>query len=120
MRHVDLVNAKERIEDGVRFVQRDQLRPGYHAADLSLEVVPLAQLEVVEDDEPALLQVRAQALGLLIGHHPEAGLPHHGDRIVEEAGIVQREVQAAVGPGANQREVVEHPHQVLLGSRELV
>ena len=86
MREVNRLQAEERIEDPMGFVELDLARVGEHASHLRLEVVPLLELEVMEDHEAALEQVRAKTLRLAIGHDPEAGLPHEAMGYLKRSG----------------------------------
>ena len=62
------------MKDRVRAVELHPVPLGQHAAHLRLQVVPVVAAEVVEDHEPALLQVGAEVLGLLVGRRPEPRL----------------------------------------------
>ena len=77
-------------------------------------------VEVLEHREAALQQVGAERLRLAIGEVPETGLPHVGDRILEQLGIVERQNQAAVGADVERGQRLEDAGQVLLGARVVV
>ena len=86
-----------------------------HPAHLCLEVAPLLRaVEIFEHGEAALQQVGAKRRGFAIGEIPEAGLPHEGDRVVEQLRIVEREHQAPVGANVEGRQLLEDEREVLL------
>ena len=70
------------MEDRMRGVHLEEPRLGHHALHRRFEHVPAGavvvaeaaakalRLEVVDDDEPALLQIRAERGRLAIGHLP--------------------------------------------------
>ena len=91
-----------------------------HAPHLLLEVVPVLLAEVVEDEESALGQVGAQALGFGVGQRPEARLRHVGDRVAVQLGVVEREDVAVVEVRAQQRDLLQDLHQVAIGARVVV
>src|SRR5262249_28535005 len=73
----------------------------HDTAHLLLQVDPraLALAEVVEDQKAALLQVAAEALGLLVRRRPEARFGHVRHRIVEQLRVVERQDVGPVCPG---------------------
>ena len=52
---------------------------------------PAGRLEVVDEQEAALVQVGAQPRGFAIGDRPPADLDDVGDRVLEQLGIVERD-----------------------------
>ena len=74
------------------------LRAGQHPIEVRRERLPSAgvvaapaeRLEVVDDDEAALLDVGAQRGGLAVGQRPPADLDDVRDRVLEQLRVVQR------------------------------
>ncbi len=91
-----------------------------HAQHLRLEVAPVLVAEVVDDDEAALLQVRAQARRLLVGHDPGAGLAHVRDRVLEQLRIVERQDVRFVRVRVQVAQLVQDLHEMLLAGRVVV
>ena len=75
------------------------------------------RLEVVDDHEPALLQISAERRRLAIGHHPPVGLDDVGDGILEEIGVVERQRVDLLGVGTEERDLIHDAHEVLFGER---
>ena len=109
-------------------VDLDPARLGQDQAHLLLQVVPVAGAvqaglrfaEVVENDEPALFQIGAEALGFLVGHRPEARLRHVGDRIVEQLRIVERQDVRAVEARLDVGDLLQDLREVDLAARIVV
>ena len=99
VRHLEeLLDVVERAEDRVVRRQVDDRAAGQHAADLALEVRPLARApEVVHHQEPARLQVAAQAFDLRLGEGHASDL----DRVEEREPVAGRGRPG--GPGSRRR-----------------
>src|SRR5438093_689899 len=112
-------NLEERMEDGVRAVELDPPTFGQHVAHLRREIAPAAAIfgEIVEDDEPPLLEVGAEARRLRLGQRPEPGLGHIGDGMPEQLGIVERVDVGLLDVGREQRHLVHDLHEVALAGR---
>ena len=92
-----------------------------HALHLFLEVVPLRRaVEILEHGEATLQQISAERARLDLGHRPEAGLPHEGDRILEQIRIVEREDATAVDVDVEIGELVQDLREMLFGARIVV
>src|SRR5262249_48873542 len=111
----------EGVEDRVARIEIHRTRVGQHAVELELEILPStfeeAVTEVVEDDEASLLKVRPEAKRLLVGHRPEAGLAHVGDRVLEELRVVEREDVRTLGIRADRGQRGEDLREMLFGGR---
>ena len=78
---------------------------------------PAEHLEVVDDDEAALLDVGAECGGFGLAQRPPSDFDDVRNRILEQFGIVEREHVHVVGVRAEIADVVHDAHQVLLGNR---
>src|SRR5580765_6189703 len=115
-------DLEERVKDDHRRVERQQLRTRNGALDVRLHVRPALAgaavavvTEVVEDEEAALFQVRREPFRFLVGHRPETGLRHVGDRVVHQHRVVQREHVAAVRMRMKVGHFIHDLHQVRFG-----
>src|SRR5262245_48358382 len=77
LRHdVQIVDLEKRVKDRMARLEIVEADVGQHALHVRLERIPAGapeiarHLEIVDDDESALLHVRAQARGLAIGQRP--------------------------------------------------
>src|SRR5437899_1398543 len=108
------VDLEERVEDRMRHVEVDDLRIGQHAAHLRLEVAPMISAKVVDDDEAALLQIRAKRRRFIVGDVPAARLAEVDDGVLEELGIVERHHVGLVDVRLQVADLVEDLHHVPL------
>ena len=91
-------------------------RLGERLPSAARQTAPAGRLEVVDEQESALLQIGAQPRGLAIGDGPPADLDDVRDRILEELGIVERHGVDLV-MRAEEAHLVHDLHQVPLGER---
>ena len=119
---VEIVDLEERMKDRMRRGHRHEARAWQHAPHVLLERSPTGAaeislgLEVVDDDEAALLHVGAEVRGLRVGHLPPADLDDVGDRILEQLRIVEGHgVDGFLS--AEIRNLVHNFDQVLFGDR---
>ena len=83
----------------MRDVHLEEAHVGQHAPHVVFEVLPAAaaaesraaDLEVVDDDEAALLEVLAQRGRFVVGHLPPPDFDDVGDGILEQFRIVERQ-----------------------------
>src|SRR5262245_39758154 len=118
-----ILDLEERVPHVLRPVADvDPPRFRQHAAHLILEVGPGPFLfaEVVENDEAAFLEIRAEALGFLVGRHPVARLDHVGDRIVEQLRIVERQDVRPVDPRVHVRDLLQDLPEMHFAARIVV
>src|SRR5690606_30536968 len=110
------------VEDRVRRVREPNepiLRE--YAADLLLEVHPVARpYEVVEDHEAALEHVLAKSGYLLVRRPPESGLAEVQHGVPEDLRIIEREDVASLHVHVHQAHFVEYAREVALSARVIV
>src|SRR5688500_20326270 len=90
--HVQRLDVKKRVEYRMAQFEVLDVRTRQHTQDLLLEVVPLVQHEVVDDQEPALLQVRSEAEHLTLAWNPEARLEEIGEWVHPQLRVSHCEV----------------------------
>jgi hypothetical protein len=86
--------SKNEVEDRVRRIEVDDLRARQHAVQVLRERLPAAgrvaappeHLEVVDDDEAALLDVGAQRRSFAVAQRPPADLDDVRDRYLFRSG----------------------------------
>src|SRR5262245_21369155 len=97
IRYVERLDREEAVEDRMRRVEPIDPRVGQHAPHRALEHGPLVvEMEVVDDQEPALCEILAKAHHFALARIPVARLGQVRDRKLQQLGVVHAEDVAAV------------------------
>src|SRR5688500_17451299 len=115
--HVERRNPEEDVEHGMRDRETVDAGLGKHATDLRLEVRPLAAHEVVDDEEPAFLQILPQSFDLGVRRVPVPRFRQIRDRVAEERRIVERVDVAPFDVWQQRGQLAHHREEVALHLR---
>src|SRR5687768_2754649 len=115
--HVERRNPEEDVEDGMRDGETVDARLRKHATNLRLEVRPLAAHEVVDDEEPAFLQILSQSFDFRVRRVPVPRLRQVRDRVAEQRRIVERVDVAPFDVWPERRQLAHHREEIALHLR---
>jgi len=95
---VEIVDLEKRVEDGIGRIHVEELHVRQHPLHrlgkwfppAAGDAAPARRLEVVDEEKPALLEIRAKARRLAVVDRPPADFDEIRDRILEELRIVER------------------------------
>ncbi len=118
VRNLERLDLEERVEDRVREIQPLHDATRKDAVHCGLEHRPLVlEVEVVDDEEPALVEIVPQAGGLGVARIPVTGFRKIRDRILEQLGVVKRLHVGAVDAHVQDRDVLKNGGQIAFHQR---